>query len=470
MNILSKLKLLFKKKNNPPFEDYLDRANERLTLLAKNEISGQLISFSEASYTCAEGARICVGKHAPEDKQDRLDYIAKVIGRGHESTISHSNIVMLITFGGFANFNSFMDCSGAMKFLYHSTRFLKNQDKYVVLIGGSIRAYKYLIRNTPHPGDNAFIQQVINLLYQSAEKEFFIDLIKDGIMVESMFGFQPYARAQSFHRDIMKNGRVFQEEEIEAEDYHQETTKGKYVDIIYADNFYNIFDFVKVFGFTLRDVFRVCGCTVIFHDFSRSTSQQITRHFAGISQESQRYVNYSDSKFIDPTKFNPEKYPDCKVYKVFVDGHEMEKTAQELGETLQKVYGQLIDQGMLKQDARGFLPFNVTTKLMMTFTYSDLIHFFNMRIDKAAQPEVQEMAKETYELLKLHEGSKELFEINKLEDLILEVENPVYKQDDINNQSLLDEIDEPIGLPKEEIVSVEEDKKNSEIETRKVLI
>ena len=148
----------------------------------------------------------------------------------------------------------------------------------------------------------------------------------------------------------------------------------------------------------------------------------------------------------------------------------MKKTAQELGETLQKVYGQLIDQGMLKQDARGFLPFNVTTKLMMTFTYSDLIHFFNMRIDKAAQPEVQEMAKETYKLLKLHEGSKELFEINKLEDLILEVENPVYKQDDINNQSLLDEIDEPIGLPKEEIVSVEEDKKNSEIETRKVLI
>ena len=79
MNILSKLKSLFKKKNNPPFEDYLDRANERLTLLAKNEISGQLISFSEASYTCAEGARICVGQHAPEDKQDRLDYIAKVI-------------------------------------------------------------------------------------------------------------------------------------------------------------------------------------------------------------------------------------------------------------------------------------------------------------------------------------------------------------------------------------------------------
>ena len=138
----------------------------------------------------------------------------------------------------------------------------------------------------------------------------------------------------------------------------------------------------------------------------------------------------------------------------------MEKTAQDLGETLQKVYGQLIDQGMLKQDARGFLPFNVTTKLMMTFTYSDLIHFFNMRIDKAAQPEVQEMAKETYELLKVHEGSKELFELNTLKGLILEVESPVYKQDDIKNQSLLDEIDEPIGLPKEEIVSVEEDKKN----------
>lgn len=461
MSIFSKLKSLFKKEDTiPPFEDFLDKTNKRLAVLSKNEMHGQLISFSDANYTCAEGARICVGKHAPKDKQERLDYIAKVVGRGHESTISHSNIVMLITFSGFINFNSFMDCSGAMKFLYFSTRFFMNQDKYIVLIGGSIRAYKYLIRNTPNPGDNSFVQQVINLLYQSAEKEFFADFIKDGIMVESKFGFQPYARTQSFHRDVMKNGRVFQEEEIDAEDYHQQVTKGKYVDIVYADNFYNIFDFVKVFGFTLRDVFRVCGCTVIFHDFSRSTSQQITRHFAGISQESQRYVNYSKSHFVDPTQFNPEKYPGQKVYKVSVDGHEMEKTAQDLGETLQKVYSQLIDQGMLKQDARGFLPFNVTTKLMMTFTYSDLIHFFNMRIDKAAQPEVQEMAKETYELLKVHEGSKELFEINTLEGLISEVENPAYKQDDIKNESLLDEIDEPIGLPKEEIVSVEEDKKN----------
>ena len=461
MSIFSKLKSLFKKEDTiPPFEDFLDKANKRLAVLSKNEMHGQLISFSDANYTCAEGARICVGKHAPKDKQERLDYIAKVVGRGHESTISHSNIVMLITFSGFINFNSFMDCSGAMKFLYFSTRFFMNKDKYIVLIGGSIRAYKYLIRNTPNPGDNSFVQQVINLLYQSAEKEFFAAFIKDGIMVESKFGFQPYARTQSFHRDVMKNGRVFQEEEIDAEDYHQQVTKGKYVDIVYADNFYNIFDFVKVFGFTLRDVFRVCGCTVIFHDFSRSTSQQITRHFAGISQESQRYVNYSKSKFIDPTQFNPEKYPDQKVYKVSVDGHEMEKTAKDLGETLQKVYDQLIDQGMLKQDARGFLPFNVATKLMMTFTYSDLIHFFNMRIDKAAQPEVQEMAKETYELLKVHEGSKELFEINTLEGLISEVENPVYKQDDIKNESLLDEIDEPIGLPKEEIVSIEEDKKN----------
>lgn len=461
MSIFSKLKSLFKKEDTiPPFEDFLDKTNKRLAVLSKNEMHGQLISFSDANYTCAEGARICVGKHAPKDKQERLDYIAKVVGRGHESTISHSNIVMLITFSGFINFNSFMDCSGAMKFLYFSTRFFMNQDKYIVLIGGSIRAYKYLIRNTPNPGDNSFVQQVINLLYQSAEKEFFADFIKDGIMVESKFGFQPYARTQSFHRDVMKNGRVFQEEEIDAEDYHQQVTKGKYVDIVYADNFYNIFDFVKVFGFTLRDVFRVCGCTVIFHDFSRSTSQQITRHFAGISQESQRYVNYSKSHFVDPTQFNPEKYPGQKVYKVSVDGHEMEKTAQDLGETLQKVYSQLIDQGMLKQDARGFLPFNVTTKLMMTFTYSDLIHFFNMRIDKAAQPEVQEMAKETYELLKVHEGSKELFEINTLEGLISEVENPAFKQDDIKNESLLDEIDEPIGLPKEEIVSVEEDKKN----------
>ena len=464
MNILSRLKSLFSKEEDRSrsFEEYLKDANERLNIMSANEISGQLISFSESNYTCSEGARICVGQHAPENKQERLKYISKVIGRGHESTIAHSNIVMLVTFSGLINLNDFVACSEAMKFLYYSTRYMENQNKYVVLIGGSIRAYKYLIRNTPSPGTNSFVQQIINLLYQSAEKEFFEDLIKDEVMVESKFGFQPYAQVQTYHRDVRKkDGAVFKEEEVDAEEYFQQVTKGTYVDIIYADNFYNIFDFVKVFTFTMRDVLRVCGCTVVFHNFSRSTSQQITRHFAGISQESQRYVNYSESQFVDPTKFNPEKYPDRKVYKVSVDGHEMEKTAQDLGETLQKVYGQLIDQGMLKQDARGFLPFNVATRLMMTFTYSDLIHFFNMRIDKAAQPEVQEMAKETYELLKVHEGSDRLFELSSLKELISEVESPVYKQDDLKNQALLDDIDEPMGLPKEEIISVEdEDKKD----------
>lgn len=60
--------------------------------------------------------------------------------------------------------------------------------------------------------------------------------------------------------------------------------------------------------------------------------------------------------------------------------------------------GQLVKQGMLKQDARAYLPFNVATKVLMTFTFADLIHFIKERDNKAAQPEVQVMTRELEQL------------------------------------------------------------------------
>ena len=83
---------------------------------------------------------------------------------------------------------------------------------------------------------------------------------------------------------------------------------------------------------------------------------------------------------------------------------------------------------MLKQDARGYLPFNVATKLMMTFTFADLIHFLNMRLDKAAQPEIRVISEEIVELLRSNEETSALMELNKLEDLISMIERPYYKR------------------------------------------
>ena len=57
-------------------------------------------------------------------------------------------------------------------------------------------------------------------------------------------------------------------------------------------------------------------------------------------------------------------------------------------------YNYLMDNGIMKEDARAWLPMNVTTKLMMTFTYSQLFHFYKIRSEKGAQKEVQLVAEE----------------------------------------------------------------------------
>ena len=70
-----------------------------------------------------------------------------------------------------------------------------------------------------------------------------------------------------------------------------------------------------------------------------------------------------------------------------------------MGKELIKIYGQLLDQGLLKQDARGFLPFNAESSAYYTFTMSDMIHFLSVRLHKSAQPEVRTIASFIYSCL-----------------------------------------------------------------------
>ena len=408
-------------------------------------IASQLISFSNASYTCAEAARVCIGKHADEDYEKRLAHIKRVVGRGHESTIAQSNIVMMISYDN-TYLSDFAQCSDAFKFLNISDRI--HDGRNYLLIGGSIRAYKYFIRHVRDLA-NPFCIKIMNSLYGAAEREFFEDFINDGIMMADKFGFAPLSGIKGqYEHKFDEDGDAYDEEvAVDTGVYMQPQTKGKYVDIIHSDNPYVVFDFVKGFGFDMTDVLRVTACTIFFHDFSRSTSQQITRHFAGISQESQRYVDYSKSQFISPLPFGD--YDLKKHYLVKLFDKEVSKTGEELGDELAMVYGQLVKQGMLKQDARAYLPFNVATKVLMTFTFADLIHFIKERDNKAAQPEVQVMTRELEQLLAQHNETSALFSMNSMKSLIEDEERPRYKDMEKDLQKLDSEIDEVVSVNEE---------------------
>ena len=107
----------------------------------------------------------------------------------------------------------------------------------------------------------------------------------------------------------------------------------------------------------------------------------MTRHRVAISQESQRYVKHQTdlSQFINPLDTNPGRYSNLDPSTV-----EYIRNIDPFGN-----YKYALDNKIVKEDARAWLPMNVTTKVMMTFTIEQLTHFINIRSDMAAQKEVQ---------------------------------------------------------------------------------
>ena len=62
------------------------------------KIEYEIIGLSDASYLVSKAARICVGQEAVMDYDARLKHISRVVGRGHESTLEHTNLVVLLHF------------------------------------------------------------------------------------------------------------------------------------------------------------------------------------------------------------------------------------------------------------------------------------------------------------------------------------------------------------------------------------
>jgi thymidylate synthase ThyX len=441
MKFFSRLKeFLFGKKEE---DKKFDKEMKAAKLEKYSELSDTLISFSDASYMSSLAAKMCIGKEPDEDYEKRLDHISRVVSRGHESTIAHSNIVMLLLIDK-ELYGKFAEIAPALKFAEYSVS-ETDYEPVAILIGGSIRAYKYFFREAKDL-NNVFCNTIKEVLYQSAEAVFFEDFIEDGIMDRNKFRFYPAAVLNEVVESITnEDGSTSTEEFCDAAPIDRKIQKGKIVDIIYSDDVFAILEQVERYGFTLRDVLKIATCTVIFHDLARIISQQITRHFAAICQESQRYVDYSKAKFIDPTQFN-DKYDLSKKYIIGIGSITHELTSSELGDLLLSIYPQLVDQGMLKQDARGFLPLNVDTKLVMTFTHSNLIHFIKERKGNAAQPEVQNATEDMIENLYKYELTTHLFSSIGVEGLIKLCETPVYKNKDGEDLKALDNsIDEVIS-------------------------
>ena len=268
--------------------------------------------------------------------------------------------------------------------------------KIYVLIGGSIRGYLHVLRETNV--DNTVLPYFKNIIYSSVEKVFLKSVINEGLLEEDKCTYYPNSTVDLVPSSMtqFKNEKEKKELENSVKDNYDAVAnyikdpievQGDYCDLVFNNDPFDIFMNVKEFGFSMRDVYKVTAITFVFHDISRSCANQLVRHRNAITQESQRYVTKrykTEEDFVNPIKMQLEdRYKDTS--KTVIN--------KALNFDVFENYRYLISGAIFKEDARAFLPMNVKTTIMMTFTYWNFAKFLDLRLDKAAQLEIRRMAK-----------------------------------------------------------------------------
>lgn len=118
----------------------------------------------------------------------------------------------------------------------------------------------------------------------------------------------------------------------------------------------------------------------------RGVSHELVRHrLASFGQESTRYCNYSNDKFGNELTFiKPCFWEEGSVEYGF--------WAIAMGK-LEKYYLNLLTLGAKPQEARSVLPNSLKTEIVMTMNLREWRHFFSLRADTPAHPQMRELAK-----------------------------------------------------------------------------
>ncbi len=125
-------------------------------------------------------------------------------------------------------------------------------------------------------------------------------------------------------------------------------------------------------------VFEHISFTFAIEGISRACSHQFVRHrLFSFTQQSQRYVKESDFPYIVPQTIKQDK----GAYLKFINAiNIISETYKELAKTVPF------------EDARFILPNATETKMVATANARELMHFFKLRLDQAAQWEIRNVA------------------------------------------------------------------------------
>ena len=126
--------------------------------------------------------------------------------------------------------------------------------------------------------------------------------------------------------------------------------------------------------------FRIKGC-------SRSFTHQLVRHrLCSYTQQSQRYVDEHNFKYIEPDAVKSNK----KAHTLFIDFMNRAK----------EVYAELQKLGIKNEDARFVLPNAVESEIVITANFREWRHIVELRGSHDAQWEIRKVAIEILKVLK----------------------------------------------------------------------
>ena len=112
----------------------------------------------------------------------------------------------------------------------------------------------------------------------------------------------------------------------------------------------------------------------------RGQSHEFVRHrLLSLTQESTRYCSYKKNKFGSQ----------ISVVEPFFSTKEAYLTWKASVEHIETFYMTLLDQGEKSQMGRSILPISLKTELVATANFREWSHILNLRLSKAAHPQIR---------------------------------------------------------------------------------
>lgn len=148
---------------------------------------------------------------------------------------------------------------------------------------------------------------------------------------------------------------------------------------------------------TIKSSWEFVSYTFEISEVTRAFTHQLVRtRNASYAQEAQRAVDVSDSSWLTPAGYDPE----------------LESVYNESMQAALENYSDLLNGGMQRQDARGVIPTNIHTSIMMTANLRTLHQMAEIRLCYKAQGEYQEVFRAMRdEVVKVHPWAKDFIKV-----------------------------------------------------------